>query len=141
MSACSLGMMAGWSMGKYKDNFPSVARNRIEIQSATTTDDGYAGFSTAWEKLDVQGEVWAQIKPTSGNETFANQELQSRATHKIMVRYQSQLADTETTAKYRIKYGTRYFTVEAVINLHEDMKSEGKAFQVLMCTENGPENA
>ena len=124
----------------YKQDFISRAKNRVEIQSYTATDDSYGGQSLVWDTQDVLPKVWAIVKPVNGFEKFANSELQSSVTHKITIRYQSQLKDTETTAKHRLKFDDRLFSVKSIVNLHSDMKTEGKAFQMLLCEENAPEH-
>lgn len=124
----------------YKDNFSSSARNRVEIQKYTTVDDGYGGQTITWDTQDKLPKVWAIIKPISGNERFSNNELQSTVTHKVTIRYQTQLKDTQDTATYRLKHDDRYFSIKAIRNLHSDLKTEGKAFQVLLCEENAPEH-
>ena len=45
------------------------------------------------------------------------------------------LADTKEAAKYRVQYGSRLYNIKAVKNLADDMKTEGRSFQQLLCVE------
>lgn len=124
-------------MGKC-DNFAGQANKRVVIQPRTDSADNYGGQSVTWTTSNLT--VWAVLEPQSGREIHAQGQDQSRVDMKITIRYQSSLKDTATTGKYRVTFDSRVFTVLAIKNLDEDMKREGKAFQVLSCVENGPEH-
>lgn len=118
-------------------DFTSQAKHRVIVQTRTDTADDYGGTAVAWSTLAT---VWAAIEPASGREALSDAQLHSRITSKITVRYQAALKNTATAAKYRVSYDSRVFSVKYIKNLAEDMKSEGKAYQVLMCEENDAEN-
>ena len=124
-------------MGKC-DNFSGLANKRITIQPPTLTADNYGGYSVSWASSNLS--AWAIIEPASGREVFAQGQDQSRVDTKMTIRYNSTLKNTATAAKYRVSFDSRIFTVQHIRNLDEDMKREGKSYQVLYCTENGPEN-
>ena len=117
--------------------FPAQARHRVIIQTRTDTADDYGGTSVAWSTLST---VWAMIEPASGREILADNQLNSRVTNKITIRYLTALKNTATAAKYRVSYDGRIFSVKYIKNLASDMASEGKAFQILACEENDAEN-
>ncbi len=116
--------------------FNSLARNRIAIEQKTVTDTSYGGQSIKWV---VAGNYWAQIKPMSGSEVFRSQQLQSRVTHKILIRYQAEFANTKDFSAYRIVYQERVFNIRYIRNLHDDMETEGLEYQEIMAEENAGE--
>ena len=116
--------------------FNSIARNRISIQQKTMTDTAYGGQAVDWV---INGTYWAQIKPLSGSEVFRSQQLQSKVTHKILIRYQSDFANTKDFAAFRIVYDSRIFNIRYVRNLHDDMETEGLEYQEIMAEENAGE--
>jgi|AKVG01.1.fsa_nt_gi SPP1 family predicted phage head-tail adaptor len=116
--------------------FRAKASHFITIQERSTTSGDYGGVSVTWSDLST---AYAMIKPMSGREVFEQQQMQSRVKTKMIIRYQSALKDTADTAAYRVSCDGRIFPIEYVTNLSDDMKNEGKAFQVLYCSENAPE--
>jgi len=115
-------------------DFNSIAKNRITIQSPTETVDAYGARTVSFA---TQSTVWAQITPNSGREIFAQGAIQSRYTHKILIRYQAELKNIAVISDYRVSFDGRLFSIQAIKNLDDDMKSEGKFFQELLCEENG----
>ena len=119
------------------ESFAGQARHRITIQKKVLTADSYGGQSNTW--TDV-GDYWAMIKPVSGYERFRSERLESVVTHKITIRYQSVLKDTQTVGAYRIQYDGRVFSVRYVQNLDRDMKNEGRDFQLFYAEEGVADN-
>lgn len=117
-------------------DFRAKANQRINIQTLVSVSDDYGGATTSW---DDKYEVWAIMKPMSGQEKFNNDLIQSKVNHKIVVRYIDALKNTKTAAKYRIKYGDRIFSIVYVRNLDEELKLEGRSFQEFYCVENDSE--
>lgn len=72
--------------------------------------------------------IWAAINPISGREYFNASGERAEVTHKIDVRYCSELADLKP--KDRALYGSRVFNIRSVINVEE----RGRKL-LLMCTE------
>lgn len=83
---------------------------RITFQSLVTTQNEYGEMVSGWTDVKT---VWASIEPLSGRDFFQAQAVQSEITHKIITRW------TGATPDMRIKYGTRYFDIESVINEKE----------------------
>lgn len=121
------------------DTFSAQANKRITIQPRTDTADNYGGQTVVWTTGNIT--AWAVIEPQSGREVFGQGQDQSRVDSKMTIRYQSSLKSTAVAGKYRVSFDGRIFTVLAIKNLDVDMKREGKAFQVLSCVENAPENS
>jgi SPP1 family predicted phage head-tail adaptor len=123
---------------KDKINFASIARNRITVQRQTITVTNSGGLSVAWTTVN---SYWAQIKPMSGSEVFKSEQLQSRVTHKILIRYQADFANTKDFAAYKITYEGRVFNIRYVRNLYDDLVTEGKEYQEILAEENMAEIA
>jgi len=117
--------------------FAGKAKHRITIQSRSEATDVYGGSDTTWA---TQSTVWADITPLSGREVYQQEQKQSRVSSKMLIRYQSALKNTVTTAKFRVSYDGRIFPVDYIRNLDSDMKSEGNVYQELFLTEAEPEN-
>lgn len=95
---------------------------RIELQSATTAADSYGEPIQTWA---TYATVWAAVVPLSGRELIYAQQVSSETNIRITIRYTSSVA-----VGHRVKYGTRYFDINAVID--RDMRNE----QIeLMCKE------
>lgn len=83
----------------------------IIIQTQTTTQDSYGQPQDTWADTYT---VYANIKPLVGKEYFQAQQIQSDLTHDVTTRYR-----TGIKPKMRIKYGSRYFEIHAVIDPEE----------------------
>jgi SPP1 family predicted phage head-tail adaptor len=97
-------------------------RHRVMIQSERRTVDTDGSAALAWYD---EVEVAADIKPSSGRERFFGMQLEGSITHKITIRYRSDMAP-----KKRLLYGSRAFQVRAVINTDERQR-----FLELLCEE------
>jgi len=100
-------------------------RHKITIQKLTEASDGMGGMTTTYSTFK---KVRASIWPIKGAEYLAARQTTSELTHKIRIRY---LADL--TPKHRIKWGTRYFDIEAIIN-----PDERNIYYEMMCRETIP---
>ena len=89
-------------------------RNSIAFEKEALTPDGYGGSSVAWSTFAT---VRAMLKPTSGNERWQSQRLETNVTHRIFIRYR---ADLDT--KMRVNYKGRLMQVSALINIEERNK-------------------
>ncbi len=86
-------------------------RKRVTIQSSSRVSDGQGGFVETWNSGST---VWASIEPKPGNEVFQASQTMALTTHRIMMRYTSEVTDAS-----RIIYGTRVFYVKDVIDVEE----------------------
>lgn len=117
------------------DTFRTRARSRVTLQTRTASDDGYGGRTEVWADTST---VWAVIEPMSSRENYISGQLQSRVDSRLTIRYLAALADTTQAATRRARFGTRLYNAHSVRNLAADMKTEGTAFQQLLCTEGEP---
>ncbi len=115
-------------------SFTAEARHKVRLEAPTQTTDAYGGQTSAYELVM---EMWAILKPASGREVFAQQAQQNRVTHTAVVRYSSELRNIKNLNRHRIVYEGRYFGVNYLMNLHRDMKNEGKDYQKIYLEENG----
>ncbi len=97
-------------------------RHRIEIQSLTTTDDDIGHPAKTYSTRDT---VWALIRPLSGREKIAAEQVAAEITHKVTIRYYDSISP-----KCRIKFGGRYFDINFIGDY-----DERNEYMELMCTE------
>jgi SPP1 family predicted phage head-tail adaptor len=84
---------------------------RVTVQSRTDADDpeGGGGLDTTWANTGTNWRV--SISTTGGREFQRAQQMQPELTHEIRGRFRSNV-----TAKHRLAYGSRVFTIHAVID-------------------------
>ncbi len=83
-------------------------RHRITIQSPTIARSDRGAEVLTWADTAT---IYADIRTVGGQEqVIANQLETATLLHTITIRYQTGL-----TSKQRIKWGTRYFAIEAII--------------------------
>jgi SPP1 family predicted phage head-tail adaptor len=97
-------------------------RYQVKLQSPTSTTDAGGGRSQVWSTL---GTIWANIVPKSGTERYKHDQIEDTTTHDVYIRYRSDI-----DAKYRILYGSRVFSIKAILNVEERDR-----FYLLSCTE------
>lgn len=89
-------------------------RHSITWQEKTQTPDGGGGYTYTTSDTAT---MRAYIKPVSTNERFFAQRIESDVTHKIFIRYR-----TDLNPAMRIKFGARFFQVKGFINIEEQNK-------------------
>ena len=89
-------------------------RHNIIWQSKTQTPDGGGGLTYTTNNFAT---MRAFIKPSSTNERFFAQRIESDVTHKIYIRYR-----TDLNSSMRINFGGRLFKVKGLMNLEEQNK-------------------
>ena len=94
---------------------PGKMRHRITFQKFNGDQDSFGDPLLAddsnWDDVVT---VWASIDPLKGREFYAAQQSQSEVTHNICCRYRAGL-----TSAMRIKYRSRKFAIESIID-HEE---------------------
>lgn len=90
-------------------------RHRIEVQTATETQDAYNQPTAVWATAVT---LWGSIEPLSGRELLAADEVKGEVTTRVRMRY-----DANITPKARLKHGGRYWDIAAVMN-REDRDAE-----------------
>lgn len=101
-------------------------RHRITLQKQRNRPSDYGAAVAEWH--DVH-HVWAEVKPLSGREYFANAQIQSDITTQIWLRY---LPDVDSTM--RVVFGGQLYDIVSVINY----KSLNKTL-LLQCKEQANE--
>lgn len=89
-------------------------KHRVTLQSLARVSDGQGGYSESW--TDVS-DVWVSIAPMKGYERFQAMQMQTPVTHKIVMRYRS-----DVTTAHRLLYGSRVFALKEVLNRDEDSR-------------------
>jgi len=86
-----------------------MLREPITIQRKMAASDGMGGQAIQWVSLST---TRAYVKPLSGREALQAMQLQASVTHRIMIRYRSDL----TTAD-RILMRGKPLQIRAIINV------------------------
>jgi SPP1 family predicted phage head-tail adaptor len=102
---------------------PGRLRHKIDIEVESTTQNTFGEQTQSWSVF--LNDISASISPISGREFFSADMVNAEITHKIRIRYR-----TGMHPKMRVKFGTRYFDIQAVINFEERNKEI-----LLMCKE------
>jgi SPP1 family predicted phage head-tail adaptor len=76
--------------------------------------DDIGGNSKIWV---TNKNLKAFIKPMTGSERLHNQRLESKLSHRVFIRYISDILNTD-----RINYNGRHFQIRAIINIEERNK-------------------
>lgn len=83
-------------------------RHMVTLQSPAGTRNPNTGErTTTW--TDVAA-IFALIEPVQGQEQFLAAQRQASTTHRIKIRYSSEVAGV--TAAWRFLFGTRVFTID-----------------------------
>ena len=91
---------------------PGRLRHQIQIQSVSSTNDGFGQPPQTWSTIDSS---WAEVKTITERELYQSGELSSQLTHSIAMRWKA----TVVKAGMRILFGTQKFHVQAVVNVDE----------------------
>ena len=91
-------------------------RKSVKFQTRDLSVDSYGGQVTTWTDAFT---TRAAIEPLSARELFAAQAVQSEVSHRITVRYRSELANPALVGAMRVLYGTRVFNIQGAININE----------------------
>jgi SPP1 family predicted phage head-tail adaptor len=85
---------------------------RITIQEQNRTPDGGGGFSVVWQSIAANPSVYASVVPLSGGEVLSMRQLENTVTHRVMIRYRSDI-----TTAMRILNGTEVYDIKSIINI------------------------
>lgn len=91
-----------------------LMRDRIDLQSPAPTSGDW-GQAEGWA---TQATVWAQVTPLTGTEKLNDTEIQSVVTHKISMRYRS-----DVTSQWRAIYRDQVLDFLTVIDV-DGLKAE-----------------
>lgn len=93
------------------DYVPSDLDKRITIEDLSLVANDSGGQVETWSTFAT---VWASLKPKLVKEVNFAQRIEPRVDHEIVIRYRSGL-----TTKMRVKFGSRYFEIKAIVNEEE----------------------
>jgi len=99
-----------------------LLRHKVTIQSRVESQGSTGEVTWTWEDVAT---VHAAVEPLTGREAIAAQQVQSEATVKVRIRYREGI-----TTKMRVKHGSRYYGIEAVLQMYGEFKEVQ-----LMCKE------
>lgn len=86
-------------------------RHRMRLEVVTRVPDGAGGAEETWSLV---AELWAAVKPLSGEEGLAADRIAGRASHEVVVRYRPGVMPA-----MRLVLGTRTFDIRAVLDIDE----------------------
>lgn len=86
-------------------------RQRITLQKQVNTVNDYGAAVTTWKSVST---VWADVRPISGHEYFAAQQVHSEVTTQIWIRYLPGIVPTML-----VKFGKRTLEIVSVLNIQE----------------------
>lgn len=113
-------------------SFAAEAKHRIELVTLVEAVDDMGGQSTTSESTET---VFARVRPATGFERLQGERVDSRVTHKILIRYRADMAVTGDAAKKFLRVEGRDLNIHYVRNLDHDLKTEGRYFQEIYAVE------
>jgi SPP1 family predicted phage head-tail adaptor len=84
-------------------------RHRVTLQQVIRTADGGGGVAEIWNTI---AELWAAVRPVSGDERIAADGLSGQLTHEVWVRHR-----TGVTPAMRFLFGSRILDILAVVDV------------------------
>lgn len=84
-------------------------RQRVTLQQVVRTADGGGGVAETW---NIIAELWAAVRPVSGDERIAADGLSGQLTHEVWVRHR-----TGVTPAMRFLFGSRILDILAVVDV------------------------
>jgi SPP1 family predicted phage head-tail adaptor len=82
-------------------------RERLTLQSPSRADDGGGGAVVTWEPV---AELWASVRPISGDERLRHDAVTARVTHEVWIRYRA-----DVVPAMRFATGARILDIVAVL--------------------------
>ena len=89
----------------------SRLRCRLTLQQPNNSADGAGGLTRGWSDVVT---LWAAVEPLHGHERLEANKLASAVTHRVTIRYRSDVA-----AHKRFLMDGRAFNIRAVLNREE----------------------
>ena len=82
---------------------------RFALQQPIRTPDDAGGATVTWETV---ADVWAHVRPISGDERLAHDQLAGRLTHEVWIRHRAGV-----TPAMRFSQGARIYEIVAVLEM------------------------
>ncbi|KAB2910822.1 MAG: phage head closure protein [Hyphomicrobiaceae bacterium] len=83
-------------------------RDRVVLESASRASDGGGGATVTWGQV---AELWASIRPVSGEERVRADGVAGRVTHKVLIRHRAGVVPA-----MRFRSGDRVLEIVAVLD-------------------------
>jgi SPP1 family predicted phage head-tail adaptor len=80
---------------------------RLTLEQPVRTADGGGGAAMTWETV---AELWAHVRPISGDERLRHDQLAGRLTHELHIRHRPGVVPA-----MRFRQGTRVYEIVAVL--------------------------
>jgi len=84
---------------------------RVTIQTPSVVSDDLGQAINTWGTLAT---VWAAVKPLTGDQRLAAQQVDATASHTVTILYRA-----DVTPKMRVLYGSRILEIQAVMDPDE----------------------
>jgi SPP1 family predicted phage head-tail adaptor len=82
-------------------------RDRLTLEQPIRTPDGGGGATLAWEPVV---ELWAHVRPLSGDERLRHDQVAGRLTHAVWLRHRAGVVPAT-----RFRQGARTYEIVAVL--------------------------
>jgi SPP1 family predicted phage head-tail adaptor len=83
-------------------------RDRLTLEQPVRTPDGGGGALLAWEPV---AELWARVRPISGDERLLHDQLAGRLTHTVWIRHRAGVVPA-----MRLRQSGRIYEIVAVLD-------------------------
>jgi SPP1 family predicted phage head-tail adaptor len=80
---------------------------RFTLEAPVRTPDGGGGAAIAWEAI---AELWARVRPITGEERLVHDQLAGRLTHEVWIRHRAGV-----TPAMRFRQDARIYEIVAVL--------------------------
>jgi SPP1 family predicted phage head-tail adaptor len=85
----------------------AALRDRLTLEQPVRTPDGGGGASLTWEPV---AELWAHMRPISGDERLRHDQIAGRLTHEVWLRHRPGVVPA-----MRFRQGARIYEIVAVL--------------------------
>jgi SPP1 family predicted phage head-tail adaptor len=79
-------------------------KHRVTLQQPVLSADGGGGYGESWQNLSSVPEVYAEIIPLSGGEQLRFYQLETSVTHRLTIRYRSDVTNAMRVLKGAVAY-------------------------------------
>ena len=83
-------------------------RTRLTLEAPTRTGDGGGGASVVWETV---AQVWAAVRPLTGDEAVTLDRVAGTSSYEIVIRYRD-----DVTLEMRFRDGARVWDINAAFD-------------------------
>jgi SPP1 family predicted phage head-tail adaptor len=87
----------------------AALRERLLLEQPVRTPDGGGGATVTWETV---AELWAHVRPISGDERLRHDQLAGRVTHVVWIRHRPGVLPA-----MRFRQGARIYEIVAALEV------------------------